>query len=103
MALVTNLLNAANGVLAGSAVALQRLGDQYGVFKVSKVGSITSFSMNIEGRMSPTDSWYVIATVTQADYDGNGSIARLVALWPEMRANQTAYVGTGNNTAWMGE
>ena len=104
MAFIQVLLSGAAGVVAGSAAAVQRNNDHYGIFKVTRAGgSITSFSMNIEGRMSPSDSWYVIGTVTQADYDPNNCIARIVQLWPEMRANQTAYTGVGNNTAWLCE
>lgn len=101
-----HLIADALGVVVGTTPVLpQRQADQYGTFKVTRNAPVTSFSANLEGRMSPTDAWFVILTVTQADYDANGCIARLAQLWPEMRVNQTAFVtgGGGSNSFWLDE
>jgi len=96
--LVTPMLTARN-LAVGGAIVTQRVDDAYGCVKLRKQGFVTVFIVSIEGRMSPTESWYQITTISDTDLDANNSAATLVPLWPEMRANITTYLGGGGTLA----
>lgn len=61
-----------------------------GVFQVS----MTTATVNIEGRCDPVAPWVVIATFV------NTSTAQAVELFREMRVNVTAWTA-GNVDAWL--
>lgn len=87
----------------GTGVPLDMVNEKYGIWKLTRTGSITSFTATLSGRMSPNDAWFVISTLTQADLDANGCAAAEVMLFPEARASVTAFSGTGSLSAWLME
>lgn len=100
----TKLLSGVSATGASSAIVPECEREPYGVLKVMKSGAVTSFTLALEGRMSPTESWYTIGTLTQANLDANGSAALQAMLFTEVRANLTAFVGGGGTlSVWLME
>jgi len=92
-------MNFINGILYP-----QRVRDKSGVFQVGANTGLTG-SVTLQGRMSSTDSWYDIITVTQADWnaDPQFSVVKIVTLFPEMRCKSVMSAGTPVVSAWISE
>lgn len=89
---------------AGGILLAQRVKDKSGLFQVGANAGLTG-SVTLQGRMSPTDAWYDILTLTQADWnaDPQFSVARLVTTFPEMRVRSVMSAGTPVVSAWLTE
>lgn len=92
-------MNFINGVLYA-----QRVRDKSGLFQVGANSGLTG-SVTLQGRMSSTDNWYDIVTVTQADWnaDPQFSVVKLVTIFPEMRAKSVMSAGSPVVSAWVSE
>lgn len=103
-AIVQNLLVAATVPTDGNAVTTYRDNEATGLVVIVKgAGTLTAYTMLIQGRMSSSDSWYTVATITEATWDAQKSNAQLVRMWPEMRASLTSKTGTASITARLME
>jgi hypothetical protein len=87
------LLDAVAATGAGATFNIQRAREERGGLHVWS--TVTSFTLQIQGRSDLNAPWCPIATYTNADLDAQGCIAALVALMPDMRANCTAMVAGG--------
>lgn len=78
----------------------QRVKEETGVVTIAFSG--TSFTLNVQGRPEPGQSWFTIATFTQASpaLDAQGCSAQIVALFPEMRFQLSSIV-SGTLTATL--
>ena len=82
----------------------QRISDKSGMVQVCAVTGLTA-TVTIQGRMSSSDSWFDIATISQADWntDANFSYVKLVTLFPQMQFKSVCSVGSGPISVWITE
>jgi hypothetical protein len=100
----TGMANGANGQsgqitlgnFAGGVLHCQRVKDKSGLVQVGAATGLTA-SVAIQGRPTPTAPWFTIVTLTQTDWnaDGNFQAAKVITLFPELRAVVTITAGTG--------
>lgn len=81
----------------------QRVKDENGTFYTEWLNT-PSGAMKLQGRSDPSASWFDLVSITQANLNGSGQYAALVALMPEMRVVlPTVGNTTVTFTAWIDE
>ena len=102
-----SLLEASTTTATSSIVHPQRFTDESGIFQVEYGGSGT-FTITIEGRATDSADWYKIDEFKHNSSDDHNdmvsgtTIASVVVLFPQMRANLSAN-SAATVSAWLVE
>jgi len=102
---------ALDAVGAGGGVSevynIQRARDEVGLFFVDVSGSSIDLSVRIQGRPDATAAWFNIQSIVEGDLSATtngGTVAVVVALFPQMRVNCNKLTGTTPVlSAWLVE
>lgn len=94
------MLDGADVPTTSDTVYPQRVLEDYGTAQVESTA--LTFELNIRGRSAPDAPWSILATITEADVDQNGTAVTLVALLPEMSFDLAA-LSDSACSAWLNE
>ncbi len=87
---------------------IQRRDDESGIFQMSYAGS-GSFTLSLEGRADEDAPWYKVEEFTEASSDDHNdlasdtTIASVVVIFPQMRANLSAALNGPSVSCWLVE
>ena len=105
-----HLLDAVTAAPATPTVVYpQRASDETGIFQVSQPSATGTFTVNLQGRLSPDAPWYDIEEILYDSTDDHNdmastpfTISAVVVIFPEMRGNVSAISGA-TVSAWLSE
>ena len=80
-----------------AVVHMQRARDETGLVYLNVTGTAINLNCKVQGRPDSTSAWYNLIQLVEGDLSagtGGGTVAVVIALFPQMRLNVNIFTGT---------